>query len=206
MKNQTGHIFLTLLLLMILFLPTISVGSQSPIPPDQAQTALNLMAIECQNLIDFAGRAAQGDLSGYESAKKQFAVTINNVDYSIGDFSPEMIGAFWEIYNNFNSDAASANETAARCQEIRQAIYQKMTETDGILNPPQNITTFEACAAAGYYVNDGTCFIGGNLVYDADGNIVGLYNADCYDEQNFYQDSCWYCEFGNNADGCNDKP
>lgn len=206
MKNQVGHIFLTLLLLMILFLPTISVGSQSPIPPDHAQTALNLMAIECQNLIDFAGRAAQGDLSGYESAKKQFAVTINNVDYSIGDFSPEMIGAFWEIYNNFNSDAASANETAVRCQEIRQAIYQKMTETDGILNPPQNITTFEACAAAGYYVNDGTCFIGGNLVYDADGNIVGLYNADCYDEQNFYQDSCWYCEFGNNADGCNDKP
>jgi len=181
-------------------------GAQPTIPPDRAQQVLNLLAIECQNLFDFANRAASGDMSTFISVQREFSVSIENFTYLIGEFHQELIGTFWDIYNNFSPDVASANETASRCQQMRQTVYQYMSEIDGILNPPQSIASFNECVAAGYYVDDGTCFIGGNLVFDGNGYIVGLYNADCFDEQSFYQGSCWYCEYGNNMNGCNDKP
>lgn len=206
MKMQTEHKILLLFCLFVLLVPNVAASAQSPIPPDRAQQVLNLLAIESQNLYDFANRIASGDGSAFESVQKRFSVSIENFSYLMGDFHPELIGAFWEIYNNFLPDAGSANETALRCQQLRQTVYQYMSAVDGILNPPQSISTYTECIEAGYYAADGTCFIGGNLVYDGNGYITGLYNADCFDAQSFYQGSCWYCEYGNNMNGCNDRP
>ncbi len=205
MKNRNRFYYFGLFLIFLLY-PVSSVASQAQLPPDQVQTALNLLTIECQNLSDYAVRAAQGDFSGYETTKRQFSVTIDNIGSIFGNFTPDMVNVLWDQYNNFNPDAASASETATKCQEVRQIIYQQLAEVDGILNPPQSVTNFEECVAAGYFVDEGTCFIGGYPVYDEAGYFTGLYNANCFDTQDSYQGTCWYCAYGNTADGCNPRP
>lgn len=206
MRNRNKLFIFLVLFFTVFFYPVHSVAAQSQLPPDQTQTALNLLAIECQNLSDYALRAGQGDFASYDAAKLQFSVAIDNIDLIIGGFVPEMIATLWNQYYEFNSDAASANTAAMKCQETRQMIYQQLAAVDGILNPPQTVTNFEECVAAGYFVDEGTCFIGGNQVYDKAGYITGLYNADCFDAQSYYAGSCWYCAYGNTADGCNPKP
>ena len=127
---------------------------------------LNLMAVECQNLSDFAGQAAQNNFGNFDSVKSQFEVAISNFNYLIGPFIPEFIQEFNSAYQNFEPSVSSAQQTAQICQNIRTNTYQKMTQYNGILNPPQDIDTFEKCEQAGYFISGDTCFIGGEYILD----------------------------------------
>ncbi|HOP02788.1 MAG TPA: hypothetical protein PKX58_11365, partial [Flexilinea sp.] len=63
------------------FIYPVSAEDRPPVAPDMAQYALNLMAVECQNLSDFASQAAQNNFGNFDSVKSQFEVAISNFNY-----------------------------------------------------------------------------------------------------------------------------
>ena len=204
MRNR---LILLTLIMMLIAAPVQMVMAQDvpPVAPDRAQTALNLMAVECQNLNDFAIQAGQGNFNGYDAARSQFETAIGNIDYLIGPFIPDLILEFNNVYQNLTPDSASIQETAGLCQNFRTLTYEKMLQYDGILNPDKDITSFDECVQAGYFVSGDTCFMDGDFVSDKNGSLIGLYNANCFESNDFYQGSCWYCDYGNNENGCKDS-
>jgi len=184
------------------FIYPVSAEDRPPVAPDMAQYALNLMAVECQNLSDFAGQAAQNNFGNFDSVKSQFEVAISNFNYLIGPFIPEFIQEFNSAYQNFEPSVSSAQQAAQICQNIRTNTYQKMAQYNGILNPPQDIDTFEKCEQAGYFISGDTCFIGGEYILDKKGYLIGIYNASCFVGDTFYGGTCWYCVYGNDENGC----
>ncbi len=193
-------------LFLTLMFPANSAQAGAPIPPDRAQTILNDMSLECQRLNDYAYQASQGNYSNFNTTKDQISIVANNISLYLGGFDTNSTNQFLDLYNNFQEDASSAQNAAASCQSIRDNAYRNMASNDGILNPPQNISSFDECQAAGYFVSAGSCFIGGNTVYDSKGNIIGVYNVDCFDASGYHQGQCWYCEYGSDENGCLIRP
>jgi|GEM_PF-1655571 hypothetical protein len=204
MRKSLGILALIMVILIVQFQAAATQGA-SPAAPDMAQTALNLMAVECQKLNDFAIQASQNNLNGFESVQTQFNVSISNFDYLIGGFIPELIAEFKTVANNLNPTVESVQAAAAACQSLRTRTYEKMLQYPDIFNSNAPITDFNSCTEAGYFVSGDTCFIGGNFVFDQKGFLIGLYDADCYEGGIFYQGSCWYCEYGNNENGCKES-
>lgn len=172
------------------------------IPPDKTQQVLDLLAVECQNISDYSIMAGYGDTSRFDAIRNHIEITINNLSILMNGYDSESINALWTMYNQFGPDAQSARQTAERCSIIRGEIYKKFVNDENLNQKNQNISSFDDCAKAGYRVNGGTCFIGGTSVFDDEGNLIGFYYSDCFDNQGFHPGSCWDCYYGADNDGC----
>lgn len=203
-KNVKSCILIlaTLVLMMGFILPVQAV----PLAPDKAQRVLDLMSVECQSLYDYSSLAATGNYASYNSVKDRFSTAINNVSVLLNGFASDSVQTLWNAWNGFQQDSASAQYAAGICQQVRSDLYARMSQENGVLNPPVGIITYDQCVAAGYYVNGGTCFIGGTMAYDTAGNIIGVYYTDCFDANGYHQGTCWDCMYGANQEGCNPKP
>ena len=186
---------------LILMMSIASVSAQS-IAPDRAQQILDLIAVECQNINDYSVTASYGDTSRYETVKAHVEVTINNVATLLNGAAADSLSALWDMYYSFGEDADSAANAAAVCSQIRSDIYRIANENSA----PAAVSSYDDCIAAGYHVDNGTCFIGGNQVFDSQGNLIGYYYSDCYDSDGFHPQSCWECFYGASNDGCNEMP
>ena len=198
MNKKLSILIITGLILMI---SAACVSAQS-IAPDRAQQILDLIAVECQNINDYSVDASYGDTSRYETVKAHVQVTINNVATLLNGAAADSLTALWNMYYAFGEDSASAATAAATCSQIRSDIYRIANET----GTPKTISSYDDCVAAGYHVDNGTCFIGGNQVFDSQGNLIGYYYSDCYDSDGFHPQSCWDCFYGASNDGCNERP
>ena len=186
---------------LILMMSAACVSAQS-IAPDRAQQILDLIAVECQNINDYSVSASYGDTSHYETVKAHVQVTINNVATLLDGAAADSLAALWNMYYSFGEDADSAASAAAVCSQIRSDIYRIANENSA----PKTVSSYDDCVAAGYHVDNGTCFIGGNQVFDNQGNLIGYYYSDCYDSDGFHPQSCWECFYGASNDGCNEMP
>lgn len=200
-KNRILIITFAAVLLFSFFL----CASANSLAPDRSQQVLDLLAVECQNISDYANFAQYGDTSRYNSVKDHIAVMINNISLLMNGYDNNSINQLWNMYNQFNPDPQSARNAAETCTEVRGNIYRKISNDESLTRPRGNISTFEECAKAGYHVNGGTCFIGGNSVFDSNGNLIGFYYSDCFDNSGFHMGSCWDCFYGANNEGCIEK-
>lgn len=191
----------TLLFFFLLGCITSSVYAGT-IPPDKTQQVLDLLAVECQNIGDYSLMAEYGDTSRFGTIKNHIEITINNLSILMNGYDTDSINSLWNMYNQFSPDAQSARQTAERCSIIRGEIYKKFVNDENLNQRNQTLNTFEDCARAGYRVNGGTCFIGGTSVFDEEGNLIGFYYSDCFDNQGFHPGSCWDCYYGADNDGC----
>ncbi len=207
-NNEEKIVFMPMFIVVIILTVFVSVAANEtpPLAPDMAQYALNLMTIQCQNLNDFAAQTASGNMADYEATKVQFRAAVSNFDYLISSFVPEIVDQFNQLLRKLDTCADCAQSVAEKCNELRSLTYQEMLSYNGIFNPPASINSFDECINAGFFLSGNTCFTGGNLVFDKNGYLVGLYNANCFENSNFYQGTCWYCRYGNNENGCNDYP
>ncbi len=187
---------------MIIVMMTAGIASADGIAPDRAQQALDLIAVECQNINDYSTMAEYGDTSRYETTKEHVAVTINNMSMLLDGGASDSVQSLWNMYYAFGSDADSARNAATVCSQIRSDIYRIANEN----YPSTSVNSYDECVSAGYHVEGGTCFIGGTQVFDNRGNLIGYYYSDCYDSTGFHPQSCWDCFYGANNDGCNERP
>ena len=167
---------------------------------------LDLLAVECQNINDYSLMAQYGDTSHFDYVKKHIAVTINNVALLMNGYDNGAINDLWNMYSQFNSDPQSARQTAERCSVVRGELYRKINEDENLNRYYESMNSYDDCVKAGYHVNGGTCFIGGTSVFDSEGNLIGFYYSDCYDNQGFHPGSCWDCFYGADNEGCIKKP
>lgn len=179
--------------------------SAETLAPDRSSQVLDLLALECQKMTDFAYMAQNGDTSGFDYIKKHVAVAINNISLLMNGYDNDSINNLWNMYNELQANADSAQTAAMHCSEIRGNIYRKISNDENI-NRHNELNNFEDCEQAGYHVNGGTCFIGGNAVFDNNGNLIGFYYSDCFDNQGFHPGSCWDCFYGADNEGCIEKP
>ena len=189
----------TIIFIIIILLSAYSAVTAETIAPDRAQQMLDLLAVECQNINDYSLMAQYGDTSHFDYVKKHIAVTINNVALLMNGYDNGAINDLWNMYSQFNSDPQSARQTAERCSVVRGELYRK-------INEDESMNSYDDCVKAGYHVNGGTCFIGGTSVFDSEGNLIGFYYSDCYDNQGFHPGSCWDCFYGADNEGCIKKP
>ena len=176
------------------------------IPPDKTQQVLDLLAVECQNISDYSLMAEYGDISRFYAVKDHIVITINNLSLLMNGYDAGVINELWNMYNQFTPDVQSARQTAERCSTLRGEIYRKFSNDENLNRKNETLLSFDDCARAGYRVNGGTCFIGGSSVFDDDGNLIGFYYSDCFDNQGFHSGSCWDCYYGADNDGCIEKP
>ena len=203
MKNKKiAIIFIMLIFLAYSFLPV----SASSLAPDRTQQVLDLLAVECQNISDYILMAMNGDTSRYYSVKEHIAVTINNLTLLMNGYDNNSINNLWNMYNQFGPDANSAQAAAQTCSVVRGDIYRKISSDESLNRGNQPLSSFDDCVKAGYHVSGNTCFIGGNSVFDQQGNIIGFYYADCFDNMGFHMGSCWDCYYGADNSGCIPKP
>ena len=198
-------LFIKIILFTLIFGCTFLSASAGTLPPDRAQQVLDLLAVECQNINDFALMAQYGDVSRFYEIKDHMAVTINNLSLLMNGYDNSAINSLWNMFNQFNPDAQSAQQTANQCSSLRADLYRKISEDENFRNIG-SISNYSECEKAGYRVNGGTCFIGGTSVFDEDGNIIGFYYSDCFDSQGYHPGSCWDCYYGADNDGCIKKP
>lgn len=198
MNKKLTIIAVTIFMIMM---TAVAAAAQS-IAPDRAQQILDLIAVECQNINDYSITASGGDTSRYETVKAHVEVTINNVATLLNGAAADSLTALWNMYYAFDEDADSAANAAAVCSQIRSDIYRIANENSA----PATISSYDDCVAAGYHVDNGTCFIGGAQVFDNQGNLIGYYYSDCYDSDGFHPQSCWECFYGASNDGCNEMP
>lgn len=180
--------------------------SAETLAPDRSIQVLDLLAIECQKINDFSFMAQNGDLSQFESIKKHINVTINNITILMNGYDNDSINRLWNMYHQFSQNADSARMTAEYCSSIRGDIYRKISNDEKMNRQNDILNSYEDCERAGYHVNGGTCFIGGNSVFDSEGNLIGFYYSDCFDAQGFHPGSCWDCFYGADNEGCIEKP
>ena len=203
MKNTKIAIILIMLIFLVYsFLPV----NASSLAPDRTQQVLDLLAVECQNINDYMLMTMNGDTSRYYSVKEHIAVTINNLTLLMNGYDNNSINNLWNMYNQFGPDANSAQTAAQTCSMVRGDIYRKISMDDSLNRGNQPLSSFDDCVRAGYHVSGNTCFIGGNSVYDQQGNIIGFYYADCFDNGGFHMGSCWDCYYGADNSGCIPKP
>ncbi len=200
---KRNNIIMTIIAAALLF-SSFAAASANSLAPDRSHQVLDLLAVECQNISDYANSAMYGDTSRYNSVKEHIAVTINNISILMNGYDNNSINQLWNMYNQFMPDPQSAGSAAEICSTVRGNIYRKIS-SDSSMNPQGNITTFDECARAGYHVNGGTCFIGGNTVFDQNGNLIGYYYSDCFDSTGFHMGSCWDCFYGADQQGCIEK-
>ena len=196
---------LIVLFAAVLFFTSLLCASANTLAPDRSQQVLDLLAVECQNISDYANFAQYGDTSRFNSVKEHIAVTINNISLLMNGYDNNSISQLWNMYNQFMPDPQSAQNAVNVCTNVRGNIYRKISNDKSMNQQHRNITTFEECAKAGYHVNGGTCFIGGNSVFDSNGNLIGYYYSDCFDNTGFHMGSCWDCFYGANHEGCIEK-
>lgn len=201
-------IYLTIICAVLLFASPVNASSDEipPLAPDRAQLALNLMAINCQNLSDLGYSITDGQSAYFESMKQTIAVTQVNINYLIRDFASDLVSQFNDVFYNLEPTSESALAAANSCQNLRYQIYQRMANTPGVLQLTNPVTDYESCLNGGFFESGGTCFMNGNVVFDTSGYIIGLYNADCFTRTDAYYGTCWYCEYGNTQSECNDYP
>ena len=189
---------------VMLFLFSIAASANS-LAPDRSQQVLDLLAVECQNISDYYYMAQYGDTSRYGSVKNHIAVTINNISLLMNGYDNDSVNALWNMYNQFDPDLNSAGIAKDTCAAIRGNIYYKISNDKTINGAKKDLSDFDDCASAGYHVSGGTCFIGGTPVYDPDGNLIGYYYSDCFDNAGFHMGSCWDCFYGADNEGCIEK-
>lgn len=200
------NIYKILILFILLFSSNFITAYAGTLPPDRTQQVLDLLAVECQNINDYTIMSQYGDTSRFYAVKDHIAVMINNVALLMNGYDDNSINNLWNMYNQFNPDAQSAQRTAERCSSIRGDIYRKIANDEKFDLSNVTLSNFYDCSNAGYRVNGGTCFIGGTSVFDNDGNLIGFYYSDCFDSQGFHSGSCWDCYYGADNDGCMEKP
>ena len=174
--------------------------------PDRSQQVLDLLAVECQNISDYASMSSYGDTSGFGAVKEHLDVTISNISILLNGYDDRSLSALRNLGAGLSPDAGSAMEAVQTCTNIRSEIYRKITSDPELNRDDHNITNFDECARAGYHVSGNTCFIGGSPVFDQKGNLIGYYYADCYDDQGYHMGSCWDCFYGADNEGCVKKP
>ena len=202
MKKINFFLINIILALSFLSLP----AAANSLAPDRTQQVLDLLAVECQNISDYSQMAQYGDTSRYSIVKEHIGVTINNISLLMNGYDNASINALWNMYNQFSPDPVSAQTTANTCSAIRGDIYRKISGDTSLNRQNVQISNYDDCVKAGYYVKGGTCFIGGSSVYDPNGNIIGFYYADCFDSTGFYTGTCWDCYYGADNEGCIAKP
>ena len=195
----------TFISIMIVGMMSISAAAES-LPPDRSLQVLDLLALECQKISDYSFMAQYGDTSQYDAVKRHIAVTINNVSLLMNGYDDDTINQLWDMYNQFNIDPSSAQQTADYCSSIRGEIYRKISNDERMNQQNITLNNYDDCERAGYHVNGGTCFIGGSAVFDEEGNLIGFYYSDCFDSQGFHPGSCWDCFYGADNEGCMKKP
>lgn len=201
-------IYLAIVCAFLMFAGPVNASSDEipPIAPDRAQLALNLMAINCQNLNDLAYSITDGQSADFEAKKQIMAVTQVNINYLMGNFAGDLVSQYNGVFSSLQPTSESALAAANNCQNLRYQIYQRMANTPEVLQLANPVTDYESCVNGGFFTSDNTCFMNGNVVFDARGYIVGLYNADCFTSTDAYYGTCWYCEYGNTQSECNDYP
>ena len=206
MKNWI--IYLTIICAVLFFAGTVNASSDDipPIAPDRAQLALNLMAIHCQSLSDLGYGLANGQTVDFAAKQQDFSVEIANINYLTGSFASDLTSLFYGSVNAMQPTSESVSMAANTCQSLRYQIYQRMSNTAGVLQITTPIADYDSCINSGFFVSDDTCFMNGNVVFDTNGYIIGLYNADCFTTSEVYHGTCWYCEYGNTQSECNDYP
>ena len=127
----------TFISIMIVGMMSISAAAES-LPPDRSLQVLDLLALECQKISDYSFMAQYGDTSQFDVVKRHIAVTINNVSLLMNGYDDDTINHLWDMYNQFNIDPSSAQQTADYCSSIRGEIYRKISN-DERMNQ-QNIT------------------------------------------------------------------
>lgn len=182
------------------------IATAETLAPDRSQQVLDLLALGCQKINDYSLMAQYGDTSSYESVRDQIAVMINNVSLLMNGYDNAAVSDLWNMYNQFQSDAQSAQRASEMCSTVRGNIYRKISDDENMNQYGNVIGSFDDCVQAGYHVNGGTCFIGGTTVFDNNGNLIGYYYSDCFDQQGFHPGSCWDCFYGANNEGCIAKP
>jgi hypothetical protein len=195
----------TFISIMIVGMMSISAAAES-LPPDRSLQVLDLLALECQKISDYSFMAQYGDTSQFDVVKRHIAVTINNVSLLMNGYDDDTINHLWDMYNQFNIDPSSAQQTADYCSSIRGEIYRKISNDERMNQQNITLNNYDDCERAGYHVNGGTCFIGGSAVFDEEGNLIGFYYSDCFDSQGFHPGSCWDCFYGADNEGCMKKP
>ena len=199
MKLMKKTIILLLAAIMILC-ASQAVFAQN-LAPDRSQQVLDLLAVECQKISDYAAMSAYGDTSGFSGVKEHLNITINNISILLNGYDNKTLDSLRSMASSFGADSQSASAAAQNCSNIRSDLYRKIGN-DPKMTRPQNVSNFDECARAGYRVSGNTCFIGGTPVYDEKGNLIGYYYADCYDNQGFHPGSCWDCFYGADNNGC----
>lgn len=207
MKKSNHTLILLCAILLLCSAAAVSAQDVPPVDPNRAQLAINLMAIDCQNLNDLSYALTAGNTESFEAIKKSSATASSNISYLLGDFASDLTSQYSEIWKQIDGSAGSATNAANVCQNLRYQISQRIEAFRGAFPAPMEpVTDFDACVKNGYFVSDGTCFMNGNAVFDPKGYIVGLYNADCFVPSAAYYGTCWYCEYGNTENGCSDFP
>ena len=202
------------ILLIPLFILTLAV-SVTAVPaqtellaPDLAQSAIDSLAIVCQNVNDYSAALSSGGWAGYGDPLESYEKAAANLESMLGVAGSVYANRLNAVLPYFTADADDIAMVEAECIAVRRDLQNALrNQMNEIEFPSQQVTTFEDCAAFGYFVSDGVCFLNGSIAYDYDGYLIGRYNADCFDEwNNYYPSSCWYCIYGNNEEGCNARP
>ena len=202
------RINLILFLIMTLTVSVSAVSAQTELfAPDLAEAAIDTLAIVCQNVNDYSSSLLLGTPVNHQTSLESYQKALVNLEYLLGKAGKDYVDRLAAVQSYFTTDLDEIGIVESECLGVRRELQTAVRNQSGGLNFQfQPITTFAECAAAGYFVNDGVCFMNGNLAYDTNGYLIGRYNTDCFDAESYYPNSCWYCIYGNNAEGCNARP
>lgn len=204
MKKQ-----LTILLAIWLFFGFTPSTAQAqdpnePLIPDMAQEAIDLLAIECQNINDFASVSPDVAVIYADFYRTALQKAIINTEVLLGETGAPYIDRLEVLPEQFSAEPDVLKTIYNECIAVRRDIQTKAFAQRNGQPARANVYDFASCQAAGYFVSADVCFMDGNLAVDPEGYISGRYNADCYDiNDNYYPASCWFCLYGNNEEGCN---
>lgn len=199
------QIFIFLILTLISFQAVQAQEPEPMLPPDLTLTAMDLLAIECQNVSDFGYALSTGVFADLTAAQQDYQKTLDNLTFLLGAAGKPYINRMASMIPLFSTLPNEISQVHQECSAVRRDLQNDLREQTQNFDPRADVVDYTSCAAAGHFVSNGVCFIGGNVETDYDGFVIGLYNADCYDEWLYYPGSCWYCIYGNDEEGCVSK-
>lgn len=203
MKKKPILIFLILVLVSV---HVVQAQEPAPLlPPDLTLISVDLLAIECQNVSDFGYGLSAGVPMDLTAAQQDYQKTLENLTFLLGAAGKPFIERMEAMIPLFSTLPNEIDLVQQECSAVRRDLQSDLRQQTQNLDPRLNVVDYASCAAAGYFVSNGVCFVGGNVETDTDGFVIGLYNADCYDEWLYYPGSCWYCIYGNDEEGCVSK-
>lgn len=193
------------IILVLALISVHAVHAQEPeplLPPDLTLTAIDLLAIECQNVSDFGYALSVGAFADLTAAQQDYQRTLENLTFLLGAAGKPYIDRMASMIPFFSSLPNDIALVQQECSAVRRDLQNGLRQQTENFDSRAQVTDYASCAAAGYFVSNDVCFVNGNVESDDDGFVVGRYNADCYDAWQYYPGSCWYCIYGNDEEGC----